>query len=307
MSASADLFVVLNPVAGRRVAADVRQGLLAACARVGRRCEFHVTTAGENVTAIVQAASRCGYRLIVAGGGDGTVSQVAAGLCGSDTPLGILPIGTANLLARELGLPLDPITACRLLVEEGPLRPLDGLAVNGRLCLSHVSLGLYALMAARTSRRAKRYLRPWVYVWNVLPELLRGQLWPFVLELDGVRHELEASLIIAANVGSVGGRGLRWGADIAPDDGRIDLCIVRTGTLAGYSRLVQHLAHGRPVELSEVLYLRAHERIVVQMPAALPVRGDGEILGYGQLDATVLPAALQVRAPAMAQFDQRAA
>lgn len=307
MTAPADLFVILNPVAGRNAAAVARQRLVAACLHAGKRCEFHATAPGDNVTDIARAASQRGHRLIVAGGGDGTISQVAAGLRDSSTPLGILPIGTANLLARELGLPLELTAACRLLAEDGPLRPLDALAVHGRLCLSHVSLGLYALIAERTSRRAKRYLRPWIYLWNVLPELLRGQVWPFELELDGVRHEIEASLIVAANVGGVGGRGLRWGPDITPDDGRIDLCIVRTGTLAGYRHLVQRISAGGHADDPDLLYLSARERIVVRMPAALPVRGDGEILGHGLLDATVLPAALQVRAPAVSRLHRQAA
>ena len=101
------LFFILNPVAGHYQAQNVQRVFAEIFDRQKIAYDIYETTGQENLIEIVQAALGKNYSAIVAGGGDGTVSGVASGLITSDIPLGILPLGTGNLVARELEIPLD--------------------------------------------------------------------------------------------------------------------------------------------------------------------------------------------------------
>src|SRR5258708_5039272 len=107
------VFVVVNPAAGAGLSAAVQRALETLFPPGA--CEFHETTPDAELPPIVRGAVERGANLVVAGGGDGTVSAVANGLIGSLIPLGIIPVGTANVLARELQIPLDLDGACQLL------------------------------------------------------------------------------------------------------------------------------------------------------------------------------------------------
>ena len=92
------VFVVLNPVAGTSVVEDVRQALDHHFLPGETSCEVHETVKGDAIERIAHEAQGRGYEMVVAAGGDGTVSAVAEGLVGTETPLGIIPLGTANVL-----------------------------------------------------------------------------------------------------------------------------------------------------------------------------------------------------------------
>ena len=102
-----------------------------------------------------EAAVAEGAKLVVAGGGDGTISAVAGALAGSDTRLGILPLGTLNHFARDLGIPFDPDAAARL-IAQGRDRRVDVAEVNGRVFINNSAVGLYPLMVRdREAQRSK--------------------------------------------------------------------------------------------------------------------------------------------------------
>ncbi|NTU85205.1 MAG: acylglycerol kinase family protein, partial [Chloroflexales bacterium] len=117
-----NVFVVLNPVAGTSDGAMVRATLEEHLASDDRKVEIYETTGaeGEDIPALVQAAIACDADLVVAAGGDGTVSLVADALVGTNVPLGIVPIGTANVLAQVLELPGDLAGAAALLAGDLP-------------------------------------------------------------------------------------------------------------------------------------------------------------------------------------------
>src|SRR5437764_1427543 len=101
------VFVILNPGAGGSRAGLVRETLGRHFAAVEASCEVHEAGADDALPDLARRAREHGYDLVVAAGGDGTISGVASGLVGTSTPLGIIPLGTANVLARELGIPID--------------------------------------------------------------------------------------------------------------------------------------------------------------------------------------------------------
>jgi diacylglycerol kinase (ATP) len=292
------MFAVINPVAGSCNAETVEQELGQACTTAGLVLECHFTSADEkdeDITNAVRQALNNGCVRIAVAGGDGTVAAVGSALTGTETPLAILPVGTANLLARELDIPLDLSAACQLAANGEKHRWLDAMHVGERLFLSHISLGVYSKIAERTTRTAKRYFRQIAYIWNALPELLRGHTWRFVLLVDDQVMHLRASFIMVANVGGIGAAELRWGENILLDDGVIDICVVHARTVKDYLHLAQSILLHRHKSSPRLSYYRATRSVQVTAPRKrVPVRGDGEIIGYSAVKITLLPKAIKV-------------
>ena len=290
-------FIVLNPIAGSCSTAEVRETLEREFARAGGACDIYETTGQENLSAIIDEALGHGYDLVVAAGGDGTVSNVANRVLGSEVKLGILPVGTANLLARELHIPLQVEAACRMLATSESTRRIDAMRVGDQVFISHVSLGVYSKIAERTSAAAKRYFRQIAYIWNALPELIGKRAWRFNIEVDGHKHRYRASFIMIANVGGVGAGELRWGPDIAPDDGRLDICIIRARTVTDYFLFIWHVFLNRHREAPKTTYLQARKSIKVSTRKRLPVRGDGEVVGQSHIAIEIVPHGLSIIIP----------
>ena len=124
------VFVVLNPEAGRFEQLELREALRDKFRGAHSRYAIHVMTGPENIPWVVRQAVEEGFSLVVAAGGDGTVSAVVSGLVGTSVPLGIIPIGTGNALARELGIPLKLHKAVDLLVGAHTTRSIDAMQVG---------------------------------------------------------------------------------------------------------------------------------------------------------------------------------
>jgi YegS/Rv2252/BmrU family lipid kinase len=294
---SSPLFIILNPVAGSCKVELVRQILKHQCETLNRDYAIYETTGTEHLPTIVSEALAEGYKTIVAAGGDGTASAVAGQLLQREIPLGIIPVGTANLLARELGIPLELEAACRLVISGGAIRKLDAMRMGEHVLISHISMGAYSFIAERTSITAKRYFRQLAYIWNGLAELVRTRTWRFDLIVDGQKQRVRAAFIMIANVGAMGAYSLRWGTDVKPDDGEIDICIVRAQTLSHYISFMWHILRQRHQQFPHISYLRAKEYIKVSTKKNVPIRGDGEIVGRSSAEIQIIPSAIQVIVP----------
>ncbi len=135
---------------------------------------------------VVGQVVEAGYQRIVAAGGEGTVSAVADALAGTQVPMGILPVGTGNLLARDLQLPLELSEAAALLADpDATSRSIDAMQVNGRTYISHISLGVYSQIIRQTTPEQKRRFGRIAYIWAALKEISRYPTWRFELEVDG--------------------------------------------------------------------------------------------------------------------------
>lgn len=159
--------IVHNPDAGTG-----RRALLRRVVGVLERAGCTVTVAeaanGEGGSAMARAAARSGaYDAIVAAGGDGTIRSVAAGLCGTDTAVGLIPLGTGNVMAAEIGLARQPeaIAAC---LRNGVAVPVQGGVANGTPFFLMAGAGLDAEAVARLDLRMKRRIGKLAYVWPVV-------------------------------------------------------------------------------------------------------------------------------------------
>ncbi len=150
-------FIVINPAAGNCQPERVRQVVTTQFDNANIGYEFYETTIDPQLTHHLQRAKKDAHcEMVIVAGGDGTVSAVANNLANGEVPLGILPLGTGNLVARELGIPLDLDAAYRVLTEPTPITRIDVMEINGGIFVSHVSLGLYAKIALTTTNEEKQ-------------------------------------------------------------------------------------------------------------------------------------------------------
>jgi diacylglycerol kinase (ATP) len=291
------VFAVVNPVAGSLEEGAVRRALERYFPVGDTACEIHETRPDERVAEVVREALGRGYDLVVAAGGDGTVSAVANGLVGSTTPLGIIPLGTANVLSRELGIPVELDAACGLLAGAHSTTRIDAMRVGGVCYFTQVGVGIDALMIRDTGREAKRRFGRVAYLWTALTRLLGFQPRRFTVTADGRERRARASQIVVANCGILGQPPLRWGPDIRPDDGLLDVCIIRARSLIDYIKILAYVIAGRHHRSPHVRYLKARHRVSVAAGHPLPVQADGEIIGETPVTVEVVPEAVAVVVP----------
>lgn len=184
------LLVILNPIAGN-VQIERLHGLLQERRHLANvTYDLYETTDHDRLAEVIDEAAAQGCTLVVAAGGDGTVSLVANELVGRKLSLGILPVGAGNLLAQELNIPLHLEQACQLLTRPLQTTQLDVMQVGQRYFVSHVSLGVYSRIIERTAVVDKRRYGKVAYLWQMAKEVMGGQSWDFSLTTDGEKHHL---------------------------------------------------------------------------------------------------------------------
>jgi len=290
------LFVVLNPMAGSANANDVRWAL---DRHLGEHAQatIYETTGAEDVVAIVRAELANNPSVVVAAGGDGTISEVAEALIGTDIPLGIIPVGTANVFARELGIPLDLEGACALLDRQETTTSVDAMKVGEKYFVLQIGIGLDSIMIRDTDRQAKRRFGRAAYLWTAFTRLIGYQPVRFTIVADGQRIRPRASQVVIANGGVLGVPPFRWGPHIRPNDGRIDVCVVSARTVLDYLGLIWHTILGEQRRDRNVHYLGATQSIAISADQPLPIQADGEILGETPVQIQVVPNAVSVIVP----------
>lgn len=295
------IFVILNPAAGRANPELLAEIFGRHCADSEYRFAVHELEPDHDLQQLIAAAIDEGYGCIVAAGGDGTVSAVANALLDYDVPLAILPVGTANVLARELDIPLNLDAACELIVGRHDLRRLDAMELSDRLAILQIGIGLGSLMIRDTSTRAKKLLGRTAYLGTAVARLIGYEPRSFTIEVDGKRHSRHALHVVIANGGVMGQPPFRWGPDIDPADGQIDVAVLQSRNLADLLALAWHMLLGRHRRSRRAHYYQAHDTISITTNKPLPIQADGEIIGDTPIEVRVRRSVLPVIVPHHAQ------
>jgi YegS/Rv2252/BmrU family lipid kinase len=238
-------------------------------------------------------------------GGDGTAMEVVGALAGSDTPVGVLPGGTGNLVARTLGTPLDPARAALALAAGAPARvdlgrvraaggPGDGA---WRRFAFAAGVGVDAHMIERTPARWKRRLGVLAYALTAARGVLAHRPFGARVEVDGWAWEGRAAAVMVVNFGAALGQWLPFGPGIREDDGLLDLCVFAPRTAADAARALARLVR-RDFRPDPALVYRAGRAFRVETEAARPAQADGELLGRTPVDVRVEPRAATLLLPA---------
>ena len=293
-------FIVLNPIAGAGNPEETKHVLQQ---KLGaEQYDLYETTGEESIADVVQnAVQEIDYAWVAAIGGDGTVTQVADGLVGLDTPLMIIPAGTGNALAQEFNIPQETEEACDILLQDYQTRAVDAICVGTQYFLLQLGIGLESLTMEKTPSAQKNRWGALAYLWNVLKEAFGWQPHQFTLTVDEQSHQINASELVIANARNIGVLGLEWDAAIEPDDGRIDIAVVRARSLGDYVRFAWALIRNQQRQSDHIQFFSAQHEIGVDAKRPLPIHGDGEILDldlpFTAITATVVPKALTLIVP----------
>lgn len=297
----AQVAIVMNPTKFRDLTA-VRRSVARACARHGwPDAVWYETTAADPGTGQARRALEDGATLVCSLGGDGTVRAVAEALAGDDVPLGLLPGGTGNLLARNLRLPLGNLDDALDVALAGADRLIDVGRVRfdegpESVFLVMIGMGLDA-QTVGADEGAKKRLGHLAYVLAGL-RALAGPGFRLVLEGDGTAcRQRHARAVVVGNCGELTG-GVALLPDAAVDDGALDVVVVSPRGIVGWSAVLFDILtrhhRGHPA-------LQRFTGASFTARTAKPVEAeiDGDVTGpRSRLAVRIQPCALRVRVPA---------
>lgn len=289
--------VIINPIAGGGTPARAaRRAELAArvVSAAGVVPEVFVTEHAGHARELAAAAVRRGAARVCAWGGDGTLNEVASALASTGVALGIIPAGSGNGLARELGIPLQAERALAAALALEP-RPIDLGEIDGRPFINIAGIGLDAWVAARFNAPLNRRRGLLGYLRLGTDALLRYAPVAYTIDTPAGRRVTRALLVAIAN-------SAQWGnnARIAPgaevDDGRLDLVVVAERSPLSMAWHVPRLFTGTIGRMAGCTLERL-ERLTIEADAPIPYHLDGEpVEGGRRLEVRVRPGAIRVAA-----------
>ena len=255
--------------------------------------ELYFTEKSDTKNRIRKKISRYEPDIVVAAGGDGTVNQVASGLVRSKIELGIIPAGSANGLAYNLGIPSDIRMAIEIILEN-KAKPVDAICINDDIFCFHLGdIGINARIVRRFEQEGSKGLPG--YGKQMLKELLSGRNhFKFMLKTHSIYKKFSAEMVVIANAKSFG-----TGAVINPegllDDGEFEIVIIRPYPWWGLFYLIRMFLFGKLEKLKFIQLIKTKQaEMVFDKPHDLQV--DGEIVkDVKSLKTEIIPSALDIR------------
>ncbi len=292
--------LIHNPTAGQRTDPAAIQAAIDVLLASGWQVDLRETHAGGDGERLAREAAGQGYDVAFAVGGDGTVNDVLNGLIGTPTALGVLPYGTVNVWAKEMGLPLGDLAAAARLQTQAKVRCIDAGEAEGafgkRAFALWCGVGFDAAIAAEIEPQRQARRRFGALIWWLAGArtafTFRGRMAR--ITVDGESHRMRVLLGLASNVQLYGGL-VRISPQARLDDGLLNLAIFR-GT--GAWRTAWHLLRvftGWHIHAPDVEHYRAREIIITANK--LPVHVDAEPIGHTPVHITVRPRALNALVP----------
>lgn len=276
--------VIFNPSA---------RGARAKAERIARLSEMVLLTPSEgpgHARALARQAAAEGHGVVVAAGGDGTINEVVNGLAGSHTALGILPVGTMNVFANELGLPCQDLGKCWQRIESGQRRRVDLARANKEHYFVQLGgVGLDAQVVLATSWNSKKTFGPLSYL--ISAAQLAGRKPPkLVVQSPGKTRE--GSFVLVGNGRFYGGTFPVFNK-ARLDDGLLDVLIFKNLGFFDIARYLHGIFFGKHGELPDVDYFQTGD-LHISSEEEVPMEVDGEVIGYLPAHFEVVAGALEV-------------
>jgi len=282
--------VILNPTARSERARRWQERVSSICTDAILCATSHPGEAEK----LARNAVREGFERIVAAGGDGTINEVVNGIAGSDAALGLLPMGTMNVFATELGLPSYDLNRCWEIIKAEHTRLIDLPSANGKHFVQLAGVGLDAQVVKETSLALKRNFGPLSYLFSAAQ--IAGRQPPRLLIESENAVTDEGSFILIGN-------GRRYGGPFPffkhalIDDGLLDVLVFKR---LGYLEIIKYLQNvifTSDITLPEVEYFQTR-RLRVSSEEEVPVEIDGELVGICPVEFELSEQRLKVLAPA---------
>jgi len=287
--------LIFNPTAGQ---AESHEAELNAAAAVWRdhgwQVELIPTTGPGDGRRLARQAADAGYDLVVAAGGDGTINDVINGLAGTSTALATLPLGTMNVWARELRLPLQPRAAATAMLN-WQVRSIDLGRAGNRYFLLRAGIGFDAAITAGVRADEKRRLGALAYVFRGIAQTLSVRGSRARIQIDGRTFTARVLMVVIGNSQLYGGL-VKITHRASIDDGMLDVCVIRGDNGISAVRHLIAILRRRYSHNPEIAYYRARSIQITARPR-LPVQVDGDAIGLTPMTFTVAPRALRALLP----------
>jgi YegS/Rv2252/BmrU family lipid kinase len=289
------VLLIVNPASrrGRRVRGRAER----AFAEAGVECDVMLTEAPGHAAVLAKTYAHS-YQAVFTLGGDGTVMEVVGALAHQGPPIGILAGGTDNVVARTLGIPLNPARAVPVLLR-GDEATLDlGRLGDGRRFAIGVGVGLDATMIAEAPAQLKKRFGFMAYVIGGYKAVLQNRRFALRLTVDGENFELTASAVLVANFGAVLNDLVTFGDGIAHDDGLLDACVFSPRNLSDSARILWRMIR-KDFSPDPCLFYKSGREFRIETVPAMPSQADGELLGVTPLSVSVDPLAGRLLIPTL--------
>jgi diacylglycerol kinase family enzyme len=292
--------VVLNASSGSGTAEKAADRLKEIFAAAGREARITLATGGSQIGAAMRREVDAGCDTLVAGGGDGTINTGAAAVLDHDIPLGVLPLGTLNHFAKDLGLPLDLEEAARV-VTEGVVCHVDVGELNGRVFLNNSSLGVYPAIVRLRERYRTKIGGKWIAaLWAALTVLRRNPFMAVRIVVDEKTIVRRTPLVLVAN-NEYRMIGIHAASRESLAKGTLALYVLNAERRPGLLRLAGQLLVRGAEQVDELDMLMVEEATVETRRSRLQVALDGEVVVLDSpLEYRIRPKALRVHMPAEA-------
>jgi diacylglycerol kinase (ATP) len=288
--------IIINPAAGKDE--SMLPTINASMKKAGITWHASITHEAGDAIRFAKIAIEEGMDALAVYGGDGTLMEAATGLIGSDIPLIILPGGSANVLAVELGIPTDLKAACALITQV-PLRTksIDVGRFDNRYFIVGMSFGFGADLVKGADRESKNKFGIFSYFLSAAAAFMNAKKAVYRLEIDGQVHKVRGLTCLIANTGNLGFSTISFDKHIDVCDGLLDVVVVRKATF-GLLKLmaVTLLKRERPEDLELVEHWQGREIRVSSSPRQT-AQCDGEVLDENSFHITVVPGAIKVVVP----------
>jgi diacylglycerol kinase (ATP) len=303
VSQAQKVFIVMNPVSGVKDSDDSRKLIDDFFQSNGWEYEVHETKPDEDLPGLVRKKLKQKVDYVLAAGGDGTVAAVVGGLVNSQVPMGILPLGTGNGLARDLNIPITLPEALALLTSpERDVQNLDVMQVGDAYYVLNVSIGVSADTMHTTGREEKQKFGMLAYLRRGIESINRANLHRFHVIIDGRKVTFLASEVMITNDKFMGLQPQLEGVEVEANDGALDMFIVRANSLVDYLGVFgRFIIPARQKDELQLKHMPIRDSVLVQSDRPLRVQADGEVIGQTPVEIRVVPDALQVIVPRTAR------
>ena len=293
--------ILLNPQAGQQDPARLRRRIGGAFAEHNTPFDLVTTEYAGHASELAREAVALDYRAVAVCGGDGTLAEVATGLAGSDVPLAILPRGTGNQVAQNLGVPLALRKAIDVAIHGTPVS-IDLGRIGDRAFMLVAGAGFDAAVMRSATRELKERWGFGAYVYAAVKEALSAAPRRFRITADGRDIEVDAVSVMVANVGELFARWLPLRLPLAErptgawNDGLLDVVIVAPRNPQDMAALLWQAAQRRLHGSDRFVHFQARA-ITIDADPAIAVQIDGDPAGETPISMAVMKDALRVIVP----------
>ena len=285
--------IIINPLSGGaspakgRKRAELAADALAKC---GEEADIFVTEGRGHARELAAAEAKRGARLVIAWGGDGTINEVVNGLAGASVTLGLLPIGTMNVFATELGLPVHDLEFCWSIVKSNSTRSVDLPKANQKFFVQLAGVGLDAQVVKETSSQLKRDFGPLSYLISAA-QIAARQPPRLLIQSEDASID-EGSFVLVGN-GRLYGGPFPFFKQAVIDDGLLDVIVFKR---LGYLEIIKYLqdvVFSSDIHVPEIEYFQTR-RLRVDSDQSVPVELDGELVGNCPVEFSLHEQSLRV-------------